>query len=277
MVTKNIRLKARGNFRKGECMFPPIFLNFKTDPFTNSDLRGIKKVKLVTHCSSSKSSENYILKEYLAYKLYNILSDNSFRVRLLNIEYIDTGKKKRNYQRYGFLIEPVELITSRTNAIEIDPAVIRGQNVLEKDADLVALFQYMIGNTDWRFKGNHNMKYIKSLDQFTDKVIPLPYDFDYSGLVHTNYSIPQTWVSIKDVTQREYVGYCRESDTDYLDNVNFFIGKKDEMLRTIETFNYLSEKEKRTVADYIQDFYDELAKPKRFIENLKYQCRPADF
>jgi len=277
LITKNIRLRARGNFRKDECIFPPVFLNFKTDPLENSELKGIKKVKMVTHCTTSKASQNYVLKEFLAYKFYNILTDNSFRVRLLNIEYVDTGKKKKNYRRYGFLIEPQELLARRTNAIEINPEIIFGTNILDKDADRVALFQYMIGNTDWRFKGGHNMKYIKSLDQLTDKVIPVPYDFDFSGLVDTYYSIPQPWTGIKDVTEREYTGYYRDMDKKYMDIINEFIDKKDEILKTIEAFQYLNDKEKGFVENYIQSFFTEIEKPERFIINLKYQCRSADF
>jgi hypothetical protein len=146
LITKNIRLKARGNYRKRRCFFPPIQLNFKTDKIKNQELKGITKIKVVTHCSNSKSNEIYILKEYLAYKLYNVLTDMSFRVRLLNITYIDTGKKERNYQQYGFLIEPVELVAKRNESTLIDPTVVRGENVLEADADRAALFQYIVGN-----------------------------------------------------------------------------------------------------------------------------------
>ncbi len=42
-ATKNIRLKARGNNRRDQCFFPPIYLNFKTSPIQNTELKGIKK------------------------------------------------------------------------------------------------------------------------------------------------------------------------------------------------------------------------------------------
>ena len=272
-VTKNIRLKARGNFRRGQCMFPPIYLNFKTDPFENSELKGIKKMKLVTHCSPSKTGENYILKEYLAYKIYNTLTDNSFRVRLLDITYIDTGKKAKNYHKYGFLIEPEELVAERNKSIEIDPILMREQNVVEADADRVALFQYMIGNTDWRIKGGHNMKCLKSLTQITDKVIPLPYDFDFSGFVDTNYSFPQSWTSIKEVTEREYMGYCRDDEQEYLDNINYFLNDEDKIFELIDNFKMLDEKEKKSLSRFIQSFYYEISKPEKFVQTLESQCR----
>lgn len=274
---KNIRLKARGNNRRQQCFFPPIFLNFKTDPIEFSELKGFKKVKLVTHCSSSKVHVEYLLREYLVYKLYNILTDNSFRVKLLDIEYIDTGKKERHYERFGVLIEPIELLAKRAGAIEVDGAFIQGENVFEADADLVALFNYMIGNTDWRFKSGHNMKYIKSLTNISQQVIPVPYDFDFSGFVGTHYAHPQEWTSIDEVKDRQYLGYCRESEADYLRTVNLFIAKKQEILSTIEDFEYLSESGKKGLVNYIEEFYLELKRPETILSILRNQCRPSDF
>lgn len=273
---KNIRLKARGNNRREQCFFPPIYLNFKTDPIQNSELKGFKKIKLVTHCSSSESHVDYLLREYLVYKLYNILTDNSFRVKLLDIKYIDTGKKERNYERYGVLIEPIELVVKRTESVEIDGKVIKEENVVEADADIAALFQYMIGNTDWRIKGGHNTKYIKSLTKLTQKVTPVPYDFDFAGFVGTHYSHPQSWTSIKDVKEREYLGYCRANNAAYLETINLFLDKKDEILQTIEAFTYLDERDRKNLKAYIKSFYNEMDKPERFISLLKNECR-TDF
>jgi hypothetical protein len=197
-------------------------------------------------------------------------------VKLLNIKYIDTGKKERNYDRYGILIEPGELLAARQNSIEIDGNIIRRDNVIEEDADIVALFQYMIGNTDWRIKGGHNINYIKSLTKLTQKVTPIPYDFDFSGFVGTPYSHPQTWTSIKSVKEREYLGYCRDSDEAYLKTINLFLDKKDQILKTIESFSYLSEQERDNLIKYIESFYEHLNNPGRFIGVLKSECR-TDF
>jgi hypothetical protein len=276
-VVKNIRLKARGNFRKGHCVFPPIYLNFKTDPIQKTDLKGIKKMKLVTHCSTSKAYRYYILREYLAYRVYNQLSDNSFRVKLVNINYIDTGKKGRNYRREGFLIEPLELLLKRTNSVEVDPKFVRGGDVKEPDMDRVAIFEYLIANTDWRVKGGHNMKYIKSREDLTTKVIPVPYDFDYSGFVNASYAFPQEWTSIKAVTEREYLGYCRQSDETLLQVINQFIENKEEIYSLINDFQLLSEKERKQLQRFAQGFYDEAENPKVLLSSLKRECREVDF
>lgn len=275
-VTKNVRIKARGNFRRGQCYFPPIYLNFKTDSIQNTELKGMKKVKIVTHCSNSKGNQKYILKEYLAYKLFNVLSDNSFRVHLLDIFYVDTGKKNKNYEAFGFIIEPVELVAKRNNSILVDPMVVRGTNIKNESADLVALFEYMIANTDWRFKSGHNVKYIKSLNEVTDKVIAVPYDFDFSGFVDAYYSFPQEWTTIKDVKEREYLGYCRNNEKEYLKVITTFLEKKQDLKETINSFEYLDENEKKYLIKFLDDFFNKLNQPDYFIRILKSQCR-TDF
>jgi len=276
-IVKNIRLKARGQFRRGFCFFPPIYLNFKTDPIQKTDMEGIEKVKLVTHCSSSKIQENYILKEYLAYRIYNQLSDYSFRVKKVNINYIDTGKKGRNYKKAGFLIEPLDLLVKRTNSVAVDPTFVKGGNVKELDMDRVAVFEYFIANTDWRAKGGHNMKYVKSLDEVTSKVIPVPYDFDFSGFVNTSYAAPQDWASVKEITDREYFGYCNKSDENLLQVIDLFVQNRDKIYSLINDYEMLSEKERKQLNSFVKKFYDDAKSPKELLGILKMDCREIDF
>lgn len=275
-IVKNVRIKARGNFRRGQCFFPPIFLNFKTSPIENPQYSEIKKVKIVTHCSTSKESQNNILKEYLAYKLYNQLTDKSFRVRLLDITYIDTGKKKKNYESYAFIIEPDESVAKRNNCVLIDPMVVKGSAILEPDADRTALFQYMISNTDWRFKSGHNTKFMKSLTEVTTKVIPVPYDFDFAGFVGANYAFPQEWSKTETIYKRDYLGYCRDNDDLYRSNISFFVSNEEVIMKTISDFKYLPDKAKKVVKDFTADFFKQI-KSKNFVSVLKNNCRTIDF
>ena len=117
------------------------------------------------------------------------------------------------------------------------------------------------------------MKCLKSLTQITDKVIPLPYDFDFSGFVGTNYSFPQSWTSIKEVTEREYMGYCRDDEQEYLDNINYFLNDKDKIFELIDNFKMLDEREKKSLSKFIQEFYYEISRPEKFVQTLESQCR----
>jgi hypothetical protein len=276
-VTKNIRIMARGNFRKGQCYFPPLFLNFKTDTIERTELQGVNKIKVVTHCTTGKNNDLIVLKEYLAYKLYNILTEKSFRVRLLDITYIDTGKKQHQYQEMGFVIEPVALVAKRNNCVLIEPTVVRGENLVEEDADRSSLFQYMISNTDWRFKGGHNTKYMKSLTDITSKVIAVPYDFDFSALVDASYAFPQSWSTSTSLFQRDYMGYCRNNDEEYLKNIRYFAQHEEKIMKTIASFSYLPEGEIKDASKFIGEFFESIKKEKSFVNNIKNQCRTIDF
>jgi hypothetical protein len=39
-------------------------------------------------------------------------------------------------------------------------------------------------------------------------VLPVPYDFDWSGVIATRYAAPDTALPIKSVKERLYAGYC---------------------------------------------------------------------
>ena len=276
-VIKNIRIQARGNFRKGQCYFPPLSLNFKTDSIKRTELAGTKKIKVVTHCTTGKNNDNIVLREYLVYKLYNILTEKSFRVKLLDITYIDTGKKKLEFQETGFIIEPADLVAKRNNSILIDPMVVKGANLVEEDADRAAMFQYMISNTDWRIKSGHNTKYMKSMTDVTPKVIPVPYDFDFSAVVDAPYAFPQEWSDAETLYQRNYLGYCRNDESEYLKIISLFLEKENQVMSYIKDIKYLGEKDKKYVSEYISEFYSEIKDQKSFLNKIRYQCRSIDF
>jgi len=119
---------------------------------------------------------------------------------------------------------------------------------------------------------------MKSLKDLTDKVIAVPYDFDFSGFVGTTYSFPQEWATtIENVRDREYLGYCRDNEENYLKTIALFNYKKEEILKTITDFEYITDIEKESLVDFINEFYFEINQPKRFIPTIKNQCRNDEF
>jgi len=271
-ITKNIRVKARGNFRKNHCYFPPIHLSFKTDKINVEGFDEVNKIKMVTHCKSSNVYEQYVLKEYLAYRFYNLLTDNSLKVRLLRIKYEDTGKRKNHFEKYGFLIEPTKMLAQRKNCVEIEMKGFKPHNFLRTDLDRIALFNYMIGNTDWKLSAGHNLKFFKMNDPFIRELNVVPYDFDYAGLVNTEYAIPQEWSVVKTVVERDYLGYCWDNHTELLELIEEFKEKQSGIMGEIQEFNYLSERERKIVESYMLDFYREINHIKSFIRMVEGAC-----
>lgn len=270
-INKEIRLKSRGEMRNGYCDLPPIRLNFKKTEFPNApDLDKIEKLKMVTHCKYG--NESYLFKEYLIYKLYSVLTDTSFRVRLVRIEYINTYKKSKTINTYAFFIEPVEMLAERIKAVEVTSLNLSQKNIIPRMMDRMAIFNYMIGNTDWSVPNQHNCKILSSLN-FTNSALGMiiPYDFDYSGLVDADYAIPYEPLGLESVRERRYVGICR-TEEEFTNAVKEFSAKKEAFYKVINDFQLLDEKEKSKMIHYLDSFYDDFDKYNTLINNFLDEC-----
>ncbi|MBT8095496.1 MAG: hypothetical protein KJO19_00555, partial [Woeseia sp.] len=212
-VEHSIAVRTRGNSRLQVCEFPPLRLNFVREATRGSVFEGQNKLKLVTHCRNYDRGEQDMLEEFLAYRLFNVLTDASFRVRMMRIRYVDTdgGLDDDASFRYGFALEPEDQLAARLGGA---PAEISGVPKRRHDleqASLLYLFQYMIGNTDWGFvKADYDDTCCHNVELFEiDGVIhTIPYDFDLTGLVNARYARPDPLLRIKTVRQRLYRGLC---------------------------------------------------------------------
>jgi hypothetical protein len=212
-------------------------------------------MKLVTQCSSGSQFESYVLREYLAYKLYQVLTDTSFRVRLLRVTYYDTEKKRKPMTQYGIFIEPVEMLGERTGTVQVKNTKINQKHIIPMIIDRVAIFNYMIGNYDWSVPGQHNVRVMKSLKNPLGMAIP--YDFDWSGLVNPTYAEPAEIVGIKTVRQRLFLGICRSKQV-FNTDLDLFQSKKDDFLNVINSFEHIKASEKKDMTEFLNGFFDEL-------------------
>lgn len=272
IITKNIRIQARGAFRRQHCHLPPFWINIKKADVENENLQHTKKIKLVNHCKGAESYNNYVLKEYLTYKLYNILTPYSFRVGLVKMKYIDTGRKNKVTEGWAFMIEPEQMMAERLNSFPIKNDNISHTRTDSVSTDRVAVFQYMVGNGDYSIAGRHNVKLIKINEFQKPYPIPVPYDFDYSGLVNTYYALPGENLDLESVRERYFLGVCR-SEEEYKSTLNYFKEKKEELIQLIADFEYLEEIEKADMINYLNEFYNEIDL-QRFIERkFNSTCR----
>jgi hypothetical protein len=265
-ISRDIGLRTYGTFRNKYCQFAPIELNIEKAHFGYSDLDKMFRLKMIPECTSGTENKNYILKEYLAYKLFNVLTDTSLRVRLVTVNFIDTEKKRDPIHKYGFFIEPVETLTARTNSIQIDSANLKQKDIVPDVMDRFAIFNYMIGNYDWSVPGLHNVLIIKPVGPESTNLIAIPYNFDWAGLVNASYAIPSKEVGIENVRERIFEGICRSKEV-YLKDLVRFSEKKDEFYRVVNEFPYLSQSEKNDVIGYLDGFFNQLALSKDMLIN----------
>ncbi len=271
IITLPMKISVRGNFRKDSiiCDFPPLRLNFAETIVLNSIFEGQDKIKLVTHCQSKfVRYEQNVLKEYLAYKLYNLFAEESYFVRLAQLTYADVTGKLDTLERMGFLIEPISQMLKRNDCEELIVNKIQQTETNRHKTTVLAIFQYMIGNTDWSVWNQHN---IELLTKGTSAIpIVVPYDFDWSGLVNAPYAIPAG--SLPSVRTRMYRNFCL-TDAELQLALDEFRQHRDEIYQTCRNVPYLSAKELKKTLKYIDDFFEIIENPKKVESEMHLKCR----
>ena len=207
-VELSIEVKARGSFRKDpqNCDFPPLKLKFSKNERQGSIFEGMKDLKMVTHCQSDKEEfDQYVLEEYLIYKAYNVFTDYSYRVRLVRITYVDLPSRSESLPRFAFLLEDGKDMAERNGGKLLDLESVPFDKLDQYHHALMCLFNYMMLNTDYSIPIVHNVE-ILSIDHFKPP-IPVPYDFDWSGIINIPYDSPFAQGS-KRFPDRQYKGPC---------------------------------------------------------------------
>jgi hypothetical protein len=207
-----------------------------------------------------------ILKEYLVYKIYNLITDKSFRVRLVNLTVEDDKNKKKPFSQFAFFIEDVGALAKRNHCTELKNVRINTETTQREQMTLVAIFEYMIGNTDWAVSVLHNIRLLKSKEDSTLRPFVVAYDFDYSGLVDAEYAIPDPLLNTTTVLERVYRGFPRTMEE--LDKtLQVFKDQKEKIYSLVKKFELLSSRNRDEMIGYLNDFYKQI-NDKRTIKNV---------
>jgi len=271
-LEKDIRIKARGKFRRSHCSLAPFWLNIRKADVENIHLQDVKRLKVVTHCNGARAYDEYVLKEYLAYRVYNIISPVSFRVRLVRMTYVDTGRKNKITEGWAFLIEPEEMLAERVGGIVVKKDDLSMTLMKSGDMDLAAMFMYMIGNCDYSITGRHNMKILGMPGFGSEGYTPVPYDFDYSGIVDASYAVPSENLGITSVRERYYLGPCRENEA-YLTAIDHIKVHREEILQMVKEFEYLDQKHKENLILFLEEYFAEAGTDHMLNYSLQKTCR----
>jgi len=248
----DIDIRQRGKFRRTKCSeLPPLKIDFDKDDLEAAGLASFDDFKLVNICmEDDEEAEESLLREYLAYKLYNRITDISYRVQLLNITYTDS-RSKRTFQRLGFIIEDTAQLRARAGAEKTDEKIIIDTTLFHPQyRKTTALFQYMIGNADWMMTSSKNVKYILK----EEKIFPVPYDFDFAALVEASYASYSYATGQNSFYDRVYLGF-EESRAELEDVILSFHEKKDALYQTIWQFKRLRAHTRKRMLNYLDDFF----------------------
>lgn len=274
--TVDLKLRTRGRYRrqKSTCSFPPVRLNFATSQLEGTEFEGQDKLKLVTHCRSSREQfEQHLLREYLAYRILQTLTDRSFGARLMHITYVDT-EGDDPVVRYGFVIEDEDDIGERIGLESIETRGLNYSSLEPAHTNLINVFQYLIGNTDFSLiRGPADDDCCHNAVPFSDGTLirPIPYDFDFSGLVDAPYAEPNPQLDIRNVRTRLYRGRCSNNGI-LPDTLNDVVGKKAQIYAILDELSGLDDKNRKRVSDYLDDFFELAVDPKQVERRIVREC-----
>ena len=198
-----LKVKTRGKFILKTCRFPPLRLNLPKGSLGGTVCDGQKKIKLVTHCRDGEGDEQNLLKEYLVYRTYNLITGRSLRIRLVRITYVDTSGDDDSITRFAFCIEEEDAIAERLGGIILHINQVHPKHLSARESARMAVFQYMVGNTDWSMISFHNVELLRTAEGVH---VPVPYDFDWAGFVAPSYAKPDASASTSDRSATGYTG-----------------------------------------------------------------------
>lgn len=195
-----VEVRPRGKYRRKNAYYPPLKLKFKKNDLVQAGFDTLNEIKLVLPSFDSKLGEELVIREYLAYRIFEHLSPASVKARLIRLTLKDTHVEKSKKTMYAVLVEDQEETCARMHGKEVEDYGIPADSLNSNQAALMVIFQYMIGNTDWEISMLRNVRLIRT--NASTKILAMPYDFDFSGLVSAPYSSPSSDTGLKTVRDR---------------------------------------------------------------------------
>ncbi|MEO7119596.1 MAG: hypothetical protein ABIY62_00790 [Ginsengibacter sp.] len=270
LVSINLMAKIRGHFRRDivNCKMPPILLDFsKTESIKHTVFEGQKKLKLIVPCQG----EDYVIREWLVYKLYNLISDKSFKAKLVQVDFVDSLKQRRTETRYCILLEDEKKMAERNDEFVWKQKMLDMKSTYESEFKKMAVFQYMIGNTDW------GIPYLQNIVLITKDSLMLPvavpYDFDHAGIVGAPYAAPAPELKIASTRVRLYRGYCESDLTSFQPTFELFNRLKPEIYNLYTSCALLSPKYVKFVKRFLDDFYNTINNKRSIASEFGAPCR----
>ena len=265
-----VEVRTRGHFRRllGNCTYPPLMIQFpKEGPHLSSIFREQHNLKLVMPCAGDK----YVIREWLVYQLYNLVTPRSFRARLVEVTLKDDKNKKSGDPFYGILLEETAQMAQHNQMVEVERQL-KPQQTQREDFLNMAVFEYLIGNTDWSVQYLQNIKLIAA-DSSAIAVV-VPYDFDHAGIVNAPYAQPAAELHMKSIRQRRYRGYCIPGMKVFDPVVARYNQLKTDIYNIYTSCDLLDEKYLTSTLTYLDAFYATINDPNALEKAFSYPCDP---
>lgn len=258
----NAKFELGGKSRRKICSYPPIKIDFKKQELEDFNFyRDNDRIKLVIQCKSTKTMVDAIKMEKLIYDLYEVVSPYGHRAKMaiVNVE----GEKK--YQE-ALILESDDDMCLRNDIRRLKVSTI-STDVIDREGYLkMVLFQYMIANTDWSARKGHNTDlFMRNKDS---TMLVVPYDFDYAGIINTDYAIPSEKLPIASVTERHFMDKT-VSDEELTTAIDFFIEREQAFYDVVTNAGFMEDKTKKRANTFIGGFYKIIKDEKKINRQIK--------
>ncbi len=271
LVNVPANVKVRGHFRKdrGNCNLPPLLINFSKGDSKNSIFEFQDKMKLVTACRH----ERYVVREYLVYKLYNLFTPKSFKVRLVKVLLDDAEKGKKYEPFYGIFIEEEDQVAKRNGTTVLQGKLVRPELTKRDDFMRMAVFEYFIGNTDWSVQYQQNVRLLALLVGLPS---PVPYDFDHAGIVGAPYAKPREELLLDNIYKRRYRGFCMNDMNSFNEIFEQFKRINPDIIALYTNCPYLEKSYIKNTLNYVEAFFKTINNPKAAKVDFEYPCEEGN-
>jgi hypothetical protein len=270
-VTLPAEVRVRGIWRLENCQFPPLRLRIAKKAADPTLFDRERRPKLVTHCRNNDEYEQYVLHEYAIYRMHALVTPVALMARLARVTYVDSASGKPVATRAAVLVEDENNLAERLNGRVLEIKGVPPGQLEPLDTFVLSLFQYMIGNTDWSIPGLHNIQIIQADSGTLPRHVALAYDWDFTGLIRTRYSVPDPRLRIRTVRDRLYRGLC-PSEPDVTKGIALFNEKRAAILAVYDEVPGLQPSVARDGREYIEDFFRTINDPRRVRREIVGEC-----
>lgn len=271
-VVVPVKARTRGIWRLKNCDFPPVRLDFAKADTKGTFFQNMNKSKLVSYCRDNDTHEEYVLQELQLYRVQKLLTPMSHRARLVRMAYTDSASGRAAATRFAFIMEDLADVAARVGGTEIQTLGARAGDLDPEQDAIIGVFQYFIGNTDFSIGGLHNAELVQRGD---GSILPIAYDFDFSGAVNTRYATVDPTLAADRVRDRLFRGFC--VDRPVLDKVmTLFNDKKPEIyaLYRDDVGKRLTPRTIKETLEYFDEFYKTINNPRSLKREILDACRP---
>jgi hypothetical protein len=260
------KIRSRGNIRLEVCQNPSLKVKFKKKALLAAGFSDLNDWKIVLQCSSTANGEQYLLREQFVYALHQVFSEHTHRLVPARLQPC-TKENDQKDEIKAFLIESEEQLCARYEKGRVLATKTASTHSLDRESYVnMCLFNYLVLNTDWAVFNLHNVEIIQPGN--AESLIPIPYDFDYSGFVNTSYAVPQEQLDLTSVHLPYWLGH-HVTEAEIRAGAAHFLARRDAATALLNDHPRLSNYDRKRLTKRLEVFFELMADERKLFRLIR--------